>query len=286
MTRDLRRTKAIRRDFRRMPVVLLFLAAGGLVVADIAHEAGFIAYDIGLNGFDDAAILLIAFFALKGYLEGFVLTLFSLVGYVAGLIGAGLLSPALAALAMNRTGLGDALSRRLSETLPALADVPVKAPDTMEKLYDATRWLADTPAAARLLEENPLLSQVFGSANANIQTQALFSAPVSNLNDWLVWSLLRLLSVFVLFVAIKLAFTLLGRLVTMLMDLTTVLGTANRMAGMGMGLLAGVLFVYVLYGTVLPFLGSIGLLKLPETFTESVFLSWLNRLIALRGNMG
>ena len=277
--------KAFRDSVRRTPIVMLVAIGCVLLGLDIGHEAGFLVHDPGLTLFDDIAIVVMVLFAVKGYLQGIGMTAFSLVGYVAGLVGAVFLSPALAAFTMNRTGLDEAVSQRLEKVLPALSDIPVKTPDALEQLKTATQWLSDSPAAMKLATENPLLRQVLESSGEWLPDAAMFSVPVADLNGWLSWSLLRLLSFFVLFWLIKLVFVLIGRLITKLTDLSVTLGTANRVAGMTLGLLIGVLIVYVVYATVIPFLGSLGWLHVPDSFANSLFLSWIQKLIALGGKM-
>ena len=279
MSRSIRRSKAIRANIQRTPIVLLFLCVAAVIAADRFLE-------LGLNGFDYAALIVIALFALKGYLQGLVNTVFSLLGYIGGAIGAILLSPAAAGWAMQHTGLGKALGERLSKMLPLLSAVPVPAPDTTEKLTTPASWIGSTPAAQKALEGQPLLMQVLGTANPVVGEGGAFAAPVANLNDWLVWSLLRILAVFVLFLGIKLLLVLAGKLITALMTLSTVLGTANRTGGMAVGLLVGLIILYVLVGAVIPFLGSLHILSVPDAFAESKCLFWFNQLVALRGKLG
>ena len=275
--------KAFRNSVRRTPMVLLVVVGCALLGLDIGHETGFLVHDPGLTLFDDIAIVVMILFAIKGYLQGIGMTAFSLVGYVAGLVGAVFLSPVLAAFSMNRTGLDEAVSRRLEKVLPVLTDIPMKPPDALEHLKTASQWVSDSPAAMKLTAENPLLKQVLESTGKWLPDASLFDVPVADLNGWLSWSLLRLLSFFLIFWLIKLLFVLIGRLFTNLSDLSITLGTANRVAGMVLGLLAGMLVLQVVYATVIPFLGSLGWLHVPDSFSDSLFLSWTRKLIALAG---
>ena len=279
MAKSLQRNRPAGRSVSRMPIVLLVLAVVVLLAIDIGHESGWIGFDMGLTLFDDIALVALALFALKGYLQGIVVTVFSLAGYVGGLIGGALLSAPLAAFTMNRTKLGEMLGERLDEVIPALASVPVGTPDALDQLHTATAWLSQTPAAVKLLEDNPLIGQVLAASAGLLPEEHLFAAPVQNLRDWLVWSLLRLLAFFVLFWVIKLVFALVGRLFTVLTDMSALLSTANRVGGMMLGLAIGLLLTYVVYTTILPFLGSLGILRLPDSFSESLFLVWIKQFV-------
>lgn len=279
MTRNLRRSKAMRTNIRRTPIVLLLLGLAALIAAD-----RFIG--LGLNGVDYAALILVTLFALKGYLQGLVNTVFSLFGYILGAVGAILLSPSLASWAIKNTGLGTGLSERLEKLIPVLSGIPATAPSTASGLSSAAAWLAANPAARKALEGQPWLQQAFQTANpflaANpfLTTGSVQAAPVTNFKDLLVYSLLRILAVFLLFLAFKLVLMLIGHFITSLMNLSTVLGTANRTAGMALGLLVGFIILYVLVGTVIPFLGSLHFLKIPQAFSESRILYWFNVLVS------
>ena len=78
---------------------------------------------------------------------------------------------------------------------------------------------------------------------------------------------------------------LIGKLITNLMNLSMVMGTANRTAGMFLGLLVGLVVLYVLVGTIIPFLGSLEFVKVPPAFSESKVLVWFNALISFVGNV-
>ena len=277
MAKGFQGNKSAGKSVSRTPIVLLVLAILVLLAVDIGHELGWIGFDFGLTVFDDIALAVLALFAIKGYLQGIVITVFSLAGYVGGLVGGALLSAPLAAFTMNRTSLGDLLGERLDAMIPAISTIPVGTPDALEQLHTATAWLSQTPAAVKLLEENPLIGQVMAASAGMLPAEYLFAAPVQNLRDWLVWSLLRLLAFFVLFWVIKLVFTLVGRLFTVLTDMSVLLSTANRVGGMVLGLAIGLLLIYVAYTTIFPFLGSLGILRLPESFSDSLFLVWIKK---------
>jgi hypothetical protein len=59
------------------------------------------------------------------------------------------------------------------------------------------------------------------------------------------------------------------------------MGTANRTAGMALGLATGILICYIVFVFAIPALGAIQVLKVPEGYTESVVLIWFNKLIQL-----
>ncbi len=272
MSHQNRRNKAIRNNVQRTPIVLLILGILAVVAGDIF-------LDFGLNGFDYAALVILGFFALKGYLQGIINTVFSVVGYVVGAVSAILLSSPAAAWVLEHTDFAEGLAKRLNKMVPLLSQIPVATPDTTSGITNAVGWLQTNPTAAKALESQPLLQQTFETANPVLTNIEGFTTTTMTLNDWLVYSLLRILGMFILFMLIKFLFVIIGHFITSMMNLSTVMGTANRMAGMGLGLLAGIVILYVLYGTVIPFIGGLHLIKIPESFSEAKTLIVFHKLL-------
>lgn len=277
MARKTLRTKVIRSNVRRAPVVLMFLSIAALIAADIV-------FDVGLNGFDIVILVVISLYALKGYLRGIVNTVFSLVSHVAGIVGAILLSPALSALIMTHTGLGSALSDRLADALPLLSDIPIAAPDTLDNVSKVGSWLSGLPATQELYTKNPMIAQVLTSAGPSVWEGLTLPAPVSNLNDWMVFSLIRIISVLLLYIVIKLVISVLGKVFTAILSVSAITGTANRLAGMALGALIGVVVVTVIVVFVVPFFGTLGVIQLPNSYHESFFYELIYSMVTISVN--
>ncbi len=274
MPSGLKKSRNFNKQARRAPLVLLFLLIAAIIAADRF-------LDFGLNGFDYAALVILALFALKGYVQGLVNTVFSLLGYAAGILGAILLGSPAASLLMSRTGLGEVLSGRLGTLSPKLQSISVKPPDATGQIENAGRWLENHTEALTALEGHPMLEQILRTSNMALPDAEKLQAPVTNLEELLVWSLLRIGAMFMLFLIIKLLLVLAGKGLTSMMDLSATLGTANRTGGMLLGLLAGLAIVYVVMGLILPFLGSLQLVKIPGTLEESGLVKLYQNLFAL-----
>ncbi len=278
MSRQMRKTKAIRSNIRRTPIVLLFLAVAIILTAD--HF-----YDWSLNGFDYAAIILVALFGLKGYIQGLINTIFSVLGYIIGAFAAVFLSSPTAAWILAHTDFGNGLSEKLEKISPALSRIPVATPEPASGMTSAMAWLQNTPTAAKAMEGQPLLQQVLETANPLLQNSKAFATDTISLNDWLVYSLLRIVAVFVLFALVKFILVLIGHLITSLMNISTVMSTGNRTAGMALGLLSGIVLVYILFTTLIPFFGALHIVKIPLAFSEAktmfildVILQWIGKV--------
>jgi len=248
----------------RMPAVLLFLAVLLFIAADLILKLGF-------NWVDYVLVTIVALFGFKGYLKGLVNTVFSLGGYIIGLICALIFSPKLALLAMEKTTLGQIMGDRINDFIPALSSISaVKINDTQ----NALDFIQNTPELYGALTENPNYRQILSITSVAADTDALYANNIQTLNDVIVYSILKIIALFVLFVAVKLIVVIIGRLLTSFLGTSATLGTANRTGGMIIGLATGLLVCYVAFMLIIPMLGSINIIKIPEAYAQSKVLTW------------
>jgi hypothetical protein len=80
---------------------------------------------------------------------------------------------------------------------------------------------------------------------------------------------------------VKLLIVLIGKLLTSVLSTSSILGTANRTGGMALGLTAGLLICYIVFIFAIPTLASIKIIEIPETYSQSIMLSWFNKLIMM-----
>ena len=95
----------------RIPAVILFLAVAAFIAADII-------LDFDFNWIDYVIVVIIALFGYRGYLKGLVNTVFSLGGYILGLVFAYIFSPKVALLAMQKTSFGKSIGEKISHIVP------------------------------------------------------------------------------------------------------------------------------------------------------------------------
>lgn len=253
----------------RFPAVILFLAVLLFIAADLF-------LDLGFNWVDYVLVIVVALFGFKGYLRGLANTLFSLGGYVVGLVAAMLFSPKLALLAMEKTRLGQIMGDRINQFVPALSTISaVKISDTK----NALDFIQNTPELYGALTQNPNYRQILAITSMAADTDALYANNVHTLNDAIVYSVLKIIALFVLFVGVKLIMVIIGRLLTTFMGTRATLGTANRTAGMLIGFGAGLLVCYVAFMMFIPMLGSINIIKIPEAYAQSKVLAWFGDFI-------
>lgn len=255
----------------RLPAIILFLAVALFIVADLVLGFDF-------NWVDYAMVIIVGLFGLKGYIKGLVNSVFSLGGYLLGLVCALIFSPKVAILAMQKTSWGKSIGDKINELLPALSSVNTikvnEAQSTMELINKH-------PEVDSAVSANPLLKQLMSVTNAAAETSSVYSETVITINDLIVFTILKVLAIVVLFIVVKLLVVLIGKLLTSVLSSSAILGTANRTGGMALGLAAGLLICYIVFIFAIPTLASINIIKIPETYAQSIMLSWFSKLLVL-----
>ncbi len=263
------RPKPAAATINRLPAILLFIAVALFIAADIF-------LDLNFNWVDYAIVVIIALFGLKGYLKGLINTVFSLGGYILGLICAYLFSPKLALVAMQKTTLGKSIGEKLNELLPTFSSVNAIKLSEAQSMMDI---MSKNPDLDKAISANPLMKQLLVATSTAAETGTMYSETVVTVNDLIVFTVLKVLALVVLFVVIKLLVVVIGKLLTSVFSSSALLGTANRSGGMVIGLAVGLLICYVLFALVIPVLGSLNIIKIPEAYSQSLLLAWFNRLL-------
>lgn len=263
--------KPVAATVNRLPAILLLSAVIAFIAADLLLGFDF-------NGVDYAVVIVIALFGLKGYLKGLVNTVFSLLGYLIGIVGAYLFSPKLALIAMKNTSFGKGISSKLNEILPVLSTVSAVKGNSEQSALDIITQIPDVNKA---LTENPILKFLVSVTHTATETSALYDEAILTANDLIVFSILKVFALIILFVVIKLVVVIIGKLLSKAMNTSTLLGTANRSAGMFIGFVTGLIVCYVVFIFAIPTLGSLNIIKLSETYTQSLMLDWFSQLLLL-----
>lgn len=265
--------KPVAATMNSFPLVLLLLAVALFIAADLLLGFDF-------NWVDYAIVIIIALFGLKGYIKGLINTVFSLAGYLIGMLAAYLLSPKITLLAMQKTALGDTITNKLSEVIPAVSSIgSFKISETQSE--SALSIIGKIPELEKAVSENAMLKQLMSVTNTAVETGNMYSETIVTVNDLIVFTILKVIVFIILFILIKLLIVIIGKILTNVLSTSAILGTANRTAGMIIGFAVGILLCYVGFVLIIPTLGSINLIKIPETYIDSIALSWFNKLILL-----
>ncbi len=253
----------------RLPAFLLFLAVLAFVAADLV-------FDMNFNWVDYTIVIVVALFGFRGYAKGMVNTVFSLVGYLAGIVMAFIFSPKLALMLQN-SPLGKTVGDKLSDIMPTLSTLEaIKVNETTSPFEVITSY----PEIEAFISRNPFIKQVVTTTGTAAETGALYQETVVSINDLLIYSVLNVLALIILFIGVKLIVVLVGRLLSTVINTTALLGTANRAGGMAVGLGIGLILVYIAFGLVIPSLSSLEMIRIPDSYGDSVVLTWFNHLFA------
>lgn len=264
------RPKPVAAAINRLPAVILFIAVAAFIAADLLLGFDF-------NWVDYAIIIVLALYGFKGYIKGLINTVFSLVGYIAGLVAAYLFSPRLA-LILQKTAIGQSISNKLDELIPALSQVKNLSLAESRTLLS---YADKIPELQQSLSDNLMLKQVLSVTSAAADTGTMYPETVVTVNDLIVYAVLKILAFVVIFLAVKLIVFLIGKLLTKVLGSTALIGTANRLGGMAIGFIEGILICYLVFVFVIPAIGAVNIIKIPENYTQSVVLTWFNKLVAL-----
>lgn len=255
----------------RLPLIILFLAVAIFIAADLLLGFDF-------NWVDYAIVIVVALLGLKGYLKGLINTVFSLLGYVLGVIFAIMFSPKVALFAMEKTTLGKSIGEKINSLIPALSNMQTIKVNEAKSALDL---MNQNDQFKQAMTDNPLLKQLISITHTAADSSAAYQENVVTVNDLLVFTLLKVLAIVVIFIVVKLLVILIGKLLTSVLNTSSILGTANRTAGMAVGLGVGLILVYIAFILFIPMLGSLNIVKLPENYSESMVLGWFNQLVLL-----
>lgn len=265
------RPKPVAATMNRLPAYILLIGVALFIVADLLLGFSF-------NWVDYALVIIMALFGLKGYYKGLINTAFSLLGYLLGLVGAFVFSPKLALITMQKTALGKSIGDKINDILPVLSTVNTVKSAQTPSTFDT---ISQIPAVNQAFSENPIIKYLVSATNSAAETSSMYADTVTTANELIVFSILKVLAMVVLFIVIKLVVVLIGKLLSSILGTSALLGTANRSAGMFIGFVAGAIVCYIVFVFAIPTLGSIKIINVPETYTQSLMLNWFNQLLLL-----
>lgn len=121
--------------------------------------------------------------------------------------------------------------------------------------------------------------------NSAADTGTSYQETVVTMNDMLTFTIMKVLAIIVIFIVVKLLVVLIGKILTSVLNYSTIMSTANRTGGMALGLGVGIIVTYLIFALVIPFIGSLNIISIPEPFSDSIVMGWFsNLIIALSGS--
>lgn len=251
----------------RIPLIMLIIFLAGIIILDKVFR-------FGLNWVDYTIIGVVFFCAFIGYIKGLISAVFSLVGYIAATVCAVLFSDQVARLIMERTQIRqkveDALVNAYSG-IPAFKDMSLNLNDVTNN-YE---FLNQHPELQSFLQENMMFGQLFESVNPLASGAEAISNVITSITDLLVYSVLKVISIILVFFVVKMIVVIVGKLVNTLISQSNFLSTTNKTIGLALGTIIGCLIVFIAVSYIIPFIGSLSIIQMPDEYGQSQVLSWI-----------
>ncbi|NLM10975.1 MAG: CvpA family protein [Clostridiaceae bacterium] len=251
----------------KIPLIMLLLFLAAIIALDYFLKWG-------LNWVDYTIIGVVFFSAFVGYVRGLIKAVFSLVGYIVAVICSVLFSEPVALFIMEKTQIRETIAKALENaysnfTVPAFNQtVDFSVIESSNQLFEKF------PSLKEFLNNNMMFGQLFNMANPLEAGAEVLSGAITSITDLLVFSVLKVISIIIVFFAVKLIISVIGGIINSLISQSNILSTTNKTIGLALGAVIGCLVVFVAASYVVPFLGSLNILNIPKEYGESIILGY------------
>lgn len=251
----------------KIPLIMLLVFLAGIIILDMIFK-------LGLNWVDYAIIGVVFFCAFVGYVKGLVSAIFSLIGYVVAAVCSVLFSEPLAKLVMEKTQISKTVEDALTNVY---SNIPAFKQESLEltNFTSSNQFLQDHPQLQEFLSNNMMFGQLFESVNPLKAGVDAISGAITSIADLLVFSILKVVSIIVVFFVVKLIVLIIGKLVNALISQSNFLSTTNKTIGLALGTIIGCVIVFVTVSYIIPFIGSMNIIHIPDEYGQSQVLSWI-----------
>ena len=120
-----------------------------------------------------------------------------------------------------------------------------------------------------------MFGQLFESVNPLASGAEAISNVITSITDLLVYSVLKVISIILVFFVVKMIVVIVGKLVNTLITQSNFLSTTNKTIGLALGTIIGCLIVFIAVSYIIPFIGSLSIIKMPDEYGQSQVLSWI-----------
>ncbi|ANW98566.1 hypothetical protein CSTERTH_05700 [Thermoclostridium stercorarium subsp. thermolacticum DSM 2910] len=254
-----------RLNIDRIPIVILMIALAAVVFLNYILQWG-------LNWIDYTIIGVIFISAFVGYVRGLIKAVFSLAGYIAAVVCSALFSEPVALFIMEKTNIRETIVKTLEEAYSGFTVPAFRQSVDFSVIENSNQLFEKYPVLKEFLNDNTILGQLFDMANPLEAGANVLSDAVASLADLLVFSVLKVISIIIVFFLVKLIVSIIGGIINSLISHSGILSTTNKTVGMILGMVIGCVIVYVAMFYVIPFLGSLNIIAIPKEYGESVIL--------------
>lgn len=251
----------------KIPLIMLLIFLAGIIIMNYILK-------LGLNWVDFTIIGIIFFCAFFGYIKGLIGAVFSLAGYIIAVVCAVFLSEPVALFIMEKTQIGEIVAKALEDAYTGFTVPAFSQAFDFSKIQDGNHLMENSTALKQFFQDNELFHQLFESVNPLASgTQAVSNAVIS-ITDMLVFSVLKVIAIIAVFLIVKIIITIITSLVNSLISASNFLSTTNKTIGLILGAVIGCLVVFVAVSYVIPFIGSMNILKIPDEYVQSQVIGW------------
>lgn len=232
-------------------------------------------FNLGLNWVDFTIIGIVFFCAFIGYIKGLIGAVFSLAGYIIAVICAVLFAEPVAMLVMEKTKIGETISKALENAYSGFTIPAFNQSLDLSKFQNGNQLIQNNEALQQFFKDNEIFHHLFENVNPLQSGAQAISSVVTSITDVLVFSVLKVIAIIAVFLIVKLIITIVASIINNLISASNFLSTTNKTIGLVLGAVVGCFVVFVAISYIIPFVGSLNIVKIPEEYINSQVISWI-----------
>lgn len=187
---------------------------------------------------DVTIIVIIIFYGIKGVARGFILTAFNLVGYILAAMIAKLYHPVMAKFITEKTDWFDKINSSISTRISGI----------VESVYssESTNFITDYLKLPSVIEQG-----IMDNFSIQGQMENINHSVNSYVSNTLTEMLINIISIMIVFILSRIALIIIINILNSIAKLP-VLRTVNRTSGLILGIVIGVLIVFIAFTILTP----------------------------------
>lgn len=252
----------------KIPLFMLLFLLAAIIILNYLLK-------LGLNWVDFTIIGIVFFSAFIGYIKGLIGAILSLVGYIAAVVCAVFLSEPVAVFVMEKTKIGESVAKALENAYSGFTVPAFNQALDLSSVQSGNQLIENSSALQEFFKDNAIFYQLFDKVNPLESGAQAISNVVTSITDMLVFSVLKVLAIIAVFFIVKLIITIIAKLINNLILASNFLSTTNKTIGLALGAVIGCLVVFVVISYIIPFLGSMNVIKIPDEYVNSQVISWI-----------
>ncbi|NLY18590.1 MAG: CvpA family protein [Clostridiaceae bacterium] len=231
-------------------------------------------FKLGLNWVDFTIIGIIFFFAFIGYIKGLIGAVFSLAGYVIAVICAVLFAEPVALLVMEKTKIRETIAKALENAYSGFSIPAFSQSIDFSKFQNGNQLIESNAELQQFFKDNEIFHHLFDNVNPLQSGAQAISNVVTSITDMLVFAVLKVIAIIALFLIVKLIITIVTGIINNIISASNFLSTTNKTIGLVLGTIIGCFVVFVAISYIVPFVGSLNIIKIPEEYINSQVIRW------------